>query len=175
MVETRAESSALFFLLMLFIFFSTAMARCSPFWMATEMAWLMSRLLADCMDLSMARPRADLTALAVTTPVRRLMRFCCFLAERTATACMRARRVLAICFLLARRCISAFLARVPYSLLVARRRLFAEWRRSLAIWWRILFMFMLKESAMRFILRRVSALFFAMRERSSLSFLMCSL
>merc|ERR1711943_135383 len=92
MVLTLADRAALFFLLMLRIFFSTAMARCSPFWMATEMAWLMSRLLADCMDLSMARPLADLMALAVTTPVSLLILCCCFLATFTATACMRARR-----------------------------------------------------------------------------------
>merc|ERR1712054_611918 len=173
MVETLAESSARFFLLMLFIFFSMAMARCSPFWMATPIAWLMSRLLACCMDFSIARPLADLTALACILARRRAKEA---LAERRASiAFSLARWVLAICLRLARRCISAFLARVAYSLLVARRRLLAEWRRSLAIWWRILFMFMVKESAIRFILRRVSALFLAIRARSSLSFLMCSL
>merc|ERR1712096_512976 len=69
-----------------------ARARCSPLWMAPLMAAEISALLALRMECRRARPRADLTALALTTPVSLLMRFCCLRAERTATACILARR-----------------------------------------------------------------------------------
>merc|ERR1719456_1079700 len=69
-----------------------ARARCSPLWMALLMAAEISALLALRMECRRARPRADLTALALTTPVSLLMRLCCLRAERTATACILARR-----------------------------------------------------------------------------------
>merc|ERR1711998_219294 len=157
--------------------FSTSWARFSPLAMAARMEWWSSFLLASSRAAISRRPLADLAALAFTTPVRCsifLSALASFLRTTTPSlwilwrnmalvlrtwsmASRRMRRVAAAMAAFFLACWAWFFQRAAQTPEVPFLSLFSACLRSLASWARTEARAWLKDMAMRFSLRSVSA------------------